>query len=282
MRTVRPLLAAIAFVIAACGSPPARPVLAVGASSEPESTLLAHVYAAGLRSYGTVVRVETSGSDDEALRALDAGTVTLVPGFTGRLLRRFDPESTARSAAQVYRALLGALPEGIAAGDYATAAVDKPALAVTAATSSAWGSRDLAALVRNCADITVGRVAGRAAATVVDDCALPTPREFGSDAALFGALRAGAVTAAWTSTADTDVPGEVVVLVDRKPALIPAQNVVALYRRNEVGTLQLRAVNEIAGVLDTAGLIDMLRKVRAGADPQVVADEWLAANPLTD
>ena len=70
--------------------------------------------------------------------------------------------------------------------------------------------------------------------------------------------------------------------MDRKPALIPAQNVVALYRRNEVGTLQLRAINEIAGVLDTAALIDMLRKVRAGADPQVVADEWLAANPLTD
>ncbi len=282
MRRIRPLLAAIAVVIAACGSPPARPVLAVGASGEPESTLLAHVYAAGLRSYGTAVRVETSGSDDEALRALDAGTVTLVPGFTGRLLRRFDPESTARSAAQVYRALLGALPEGIAAGDYATAAEDKPALAVTAATSSAWGSRDLAALVRNCAGVTVGAVAGRAAATSVGDCALPVPREFGSDSALFGALRAGAVTAAWTGTADTDVPGGVVVLVDRKPALIPAQNVVALYRRNEVGTLQLRAVNEIAGVLDTAGLIDMLRKVRAGADPQVVADEWLAANPLTD
>ena len=44
--------------------------------------------------------------------------------------------------------------------------------------------------------------------------------------------------------------------------------------------MQLRAVNEIAGVLDTASLIDMRRKVQGGADPQSVAEEWLAANPL--
>ena len=85
-----------------------------------------------------------------------------------------------------------------------------------------------------------------------------------------------------TSTADTGIPGGVVVLVDRKPALIPAQNVVALYRRNEMGALRLRAANEIAGVLDTASLVGMLRDVQNGADPQGVAEQWLAANPLAD
>ena len=37
----------------------------------------------------------------------------------------------ARSDAQAYRAMVGALPEGVAAGDYATSAEDKPALTVT-------------------------------------------------------------------------------------------------------------------------------------------------------
>lgn len=282
MNTVRALLAAIAVLAAACASPDRGPSLAVGATADPESTLLAQVYAAGLRNYGTAVRIETYASADEALRALDAGAVTVVPGFTGRFLQRFDPESTARSAAQVYRALLGSLPEGIAAGDYAPAAEDKPALAVTAATAQSWGSRDLVAVERNCAAVTVGTVTGRIARPAVGDCTLRAPREFTTDAALFDGLAAGAVTAAWTSTADTGVPDGVVVLVDRKPALIPAQNVVALYRRNELSTLQLRAVNEVAGVLDTAGLVDMLRRVEAGAAPDAVADEWLAANPLTD
>jgi hypothetical protein len=44
--------------------------------------------------------------------------------------------------------------------------------------------------------------------------------------------------------------------------------------------MQLRAINELAGVLDTAALVDMLRQVRAGADPRLVAEAWLAANPL--
>lgn len=76
------------------------------------------------------------------------------------------------------------------------------------------------------------------------------------------------------------MPGGVVVLVDRKPTLIPAQNVVALYRRNEMGEMQLRAINEIAGVLDTASLVTMMNRVDSGADPRVVAEDWLAANPL--
>jgi glycine betaine/choline ABC-type transport system substrate-binding protein len=97
---------------------------------------------------------------------------------------------------------------------------------------------------------------------------------------MFDALRSGAINAAWTSTAATGTPDGVVVLVDRKPALIPAQNVVALYRRNELGQMQLRAINEIAGVLDTASLVAMSDRVRSGADPGVVAEEWLAANPL--
>jgi hypothetical protein len=61
---------------------------------------------------------------------------------------------------------------------------------------------------------------------------------------------------------------------------IAARNAVAIYRRNELGQMQLRAVNEIAGVLDTAALTEMLRTIAGGADPQSVAEQWLAANPL--
>ena len=63
----------------------------------------------------------------------------MVPGFTGRLLHRFDPDATARGDEQVYRSMISALPEGIAAGDYAQSAEDKPALAVTEATTREVG-----------------------------------------------------------------------------------------------------------------------------------------------
>lgn len=275
---VRQLLIFLAALFAvACGSPAPGPSLVVAASSDPQSALLANIYAAGLRYYGTPARVETFG---DPLAALDDAKASVTVGFTGRLLHRFDPDSAARSPEQVYRAMIGALPEGVAAGDYAVAAEDKPALAVTGTTATAWGSNDLAALVRNCARVTVGAATATNPPDSVGTCTFREPREFGTPAMLFDALRSGDVTAAWTTTAATGVPDGVVVLVDRKPALIAAQNVVGLYRRNEMGEMQLRAINELAGVLDTAGLVQMTAKVRGGASPAEVAEEWLTANPL--
>ena len=77
---------------------------------------------------------------------LDAGEFTVVPAFTGEALRRLQPNAAALSDAQVYKAMIAALPEGVLAGDYTTAAEDKPALVVTAATAKAWGGGELSEL----------------------------------------------------------------------------------------------------------------------------------------
>ena len=273
----RLLLLVVAALLAGCSSPAPAPALAVGATADAQTTLLANIYAAGLRYYGTSVVIETS---DDPVAGLDSGSVSVVPGFTGRFLERFAPGSAARSAAQVYRAMVGALPEGVAAGDYAVAAEDKAALAVTATTAAQWGTRDLSAVVDHCSALSVGAVIGIGRPLSVGGCTPTRPREFRDSAAMFDALRAGVINAAWTGTADPAVPDGVVVLVDRKPTLVPAQNVVALYRRNELNQFQLRAINELAGVLDTTSLVDMLRQVKAGGDPRSVAEAWLTANPL--
>ena len=111
--------------------------------------------------YGTAAHVE---SVPDPLAGLDSGAIGVVPGFTGRLLDTFAPGARARAAAQVYRDMVSALPEGVAAGDYAESAEDKPALAVTEATVDAWGGRDVTAAVRNC-EQAQGRTCRRRAAT---------------------------------------------------------------------------------------------------------------------
>ncbi len=83
-----------------------------------------------------------------------------------------------------------------------------------------------------------------------------------------------------TTTADPDIPADLIMLTDGKPALIRAENIVPLYRRNALTERQLLAVNEVAGVLDTTALIGMRRQVAAGADPAAVAAGWLAEHPL--
>ena len=76
------------LVAAGCGGQEPAPSIPVGATSDPESELVAHIYAAALRFYGNPAHVR---SDQDPLGQLDSGEIRVVPGFTGRLLQRFDP-----------------------------------------------------------------------------------------------------------------------------------------------------------------------------------------------
>jgi glycine betaine/choline ABC-type transport system substrate-binding protein len=269
-------VALVALLVAGCGGQAGAPSVAVGARNDPESALLAQVYAAALRYYGSPAHVESS---PDPVADLDTGDVTVVPGFTGRLLTRFDPDATARADEQVYRSMISALPEGIGAGDYTQSAQDKPALAVTETTASTWKRRDVTALVAHCGELKVGAVDGAFVPAAVGACQLPKAREFPDTATLFASLRAGQVNVAWTSTAAPNLPDDAVVLSDRT-SLIRAENVVPLYRRNELGEQQMLALNQIAGELDTGALADMRRQIAEGKEPGAVAGAWLDAHPL--
>ena len=269
----------LALLMVGCAGPAPVPVLQVGATADPQALVLAHVYAAALRQAGGAAEVVVA---DDPLAGLDSGAIAVVPGFTGRLLRTFQPaDSTApaRSPKQVYRAMVAALPEGLAAGDYATAAQDKPAVAVTAATADAWGGPDLRLLPRHCRGLVAGAVAGDRVPEKVGSCR-PAVREFPDTATQFAALRDGRIGAAWTSTAAPELPSGAVQLVDDQPALVQAENVVPVYRRGALTEPQLVSLNEVAGVLDTAALAEMHGRVEHGADPAEVVDAWLAENPL--
>jgi glycine betaine/choline ABC-type transport system substrate-binding protein len=275
-----PLLAVLLTVCAGAGCAAEHrgaPELVVGSTSDSESVLLADIYVAALRSYGFAARGATA---TDPMAKLDSGEFTVVPTFTGKVLQRLQPNAAALSDAQVYRAMIAALPEGVLAGDYTTAAADKPALAVTGATAKAWGGSELSELPGRCEGLVLGVVSGARVPASVGSCPLPAPREFPDGTAMLAALRSGELTAAWTTTAGPDTPADLVVLADGKPALIQAENVVPLYRRNALRDRQLLALNEVAGVLDTGALADMHRQVAAGADPQAVAGGWLADHPL--
>ena len=268
---------AATLVLASCGAHPVNRQLVVGSAPDVESVVLAQLYAGALRSFGTVARVESAA---DPLTQLDAGAYQVVPGLTGRLLQTFEPGATAMSEEAVYRAMVAALPEGVAAGDYATSAQDTPTAAVTEATASAWGGRDLAALVRHCPQLSPGKVAGTAAPAKIGACTPPPATDFGSDEALFDALSSARINVAWTTTADPGMPPDMVVLRDEQPPLVPAENVVPLYRSNELDEHEVLALDEVAGEFDTAALAELRRQVAGGADPRQVAEAWLAAHPL--
>ncbi len=271
------LLAAATTLAGCAGGNGGRPELAVGSTPDAQSRLLAGIYVAALRSYGFGARAESAA---DPMSKLDAGAFTVVPAFTGQTLQRLQPGAPAMSDTQVYRAMIAALPEGVAAGDYTTAAEDKPVALVTGSTAAAWGGQDLSELPKHCDGLVAGAAAGFAPPPAVGTCRLPAPREFPSADTLFAALRAGQLTLAWATTADPAIPTDFTALADGTPALIMAENLVPLYRRNALADRQLLAINEVAGVLDTAALADMRRQVAGGADTQAVAGAWLAEHPL--
>ncbi|MBI3226910.1 MAG: hypothetical protein HYZ39_17845 [Mycolicibacterium cosmeticum] len=275
MRRLATVLVAVG-VVAGCSAPPPPPSVAVGAQQDAESALLAHLYAAALRFYGSAAHVEVA---PDPVGDLDSGDVDVVPGLTGVLLTRFEPDAPARSAAQVYRSMVAALPEGLTAGDYADTTSDKPLPAVTDRTAHDWGSTDTLALLKRCATLRIGQVTARPAPTALAGCVLPKAREFADDPALFAALQAGKIDVAWTSAAAPDIPAQVTLLSDRT-ALVRAENVVPVYRRNTLSEPQVRSINELAGVLDTDALAQMRAEVAAGQDPGAVAAAYLDVHPL--
>lgn len=202
----------------------------------------------------------------------------MLPGFTGQLLRLFDPDAVAHSDEQVYRDLVSVLPEGVAAGDYTMSAQDKPAMVVTEATASAWGGTDLSVLRRNCDKVVPGAVAGSHPPSSIGICVPRKVREFADRESLFAALRQGTINAAWATTADPEIPSEFVALADRT-ALIRREPDPALPAQRTVRTADPRAQRDrrrarhwLAGGHAAQG--------RRGADARAVAEDFLQANPL--
>ncbi len=177
--------------------------------------------------------------------------------------------------------MVAAFPEGIAAGEYATAAEDKPALAVTQTTAQVWGGNDLAEVPRHCDGLIVGTAAGVPSPGAVSKCRLPQPQQFSDED-----QRRSPRDPSRPSDAGMDhyrlprCAARRRIAIRRQTCAGASGECRALYRRNELSTRQLLAINEIAGVLDTAALVAMRRRVAAGADPGVVADAWLAEHPL--
>ena len=97
---------------ASAGGAASGPIV-VGSANFPESALIANMYAAALTAKGVEASTQLNiGERAVYLRALQDGSVDLVPEYTGVLLQYFDPTATATSSDEVYAALQAAVPEG--------------------------------------------------------------------------------------------------------------------------------------------------------------------------
>ena len=95
------------------------------------------------------------GSREIYVKAVQDGSVDLVPDYTGNLLSYFDAAAPEVSADDVYKALPGKLPDGLAVLD-ASKAEDKDAMVVTKATAEKYQLKSIEDLAKVCKDLTIG------------------------------------------------------------------------------------------------------------------------------
>ncbi|WP_420120147.1 ABC transporter substrate-binding protein [Nakamurella sp.] len=261
--------------------------IVIGSANFPESALLANIYAAALTKAGVEASTNLNiGSREVYIKAIEDGSISLVPEYTGVLLQYFDQQATAVSSDDVYAALQKALPSTLVVLDK-SAAEDKDAVVVTKATAEANNLTSIADL----APVASTFVLGGPSEWETRPTGVPGLKEkYGLTFKEFKALDAGGpltlnaltsdqVQAGNMFTTDPAIPKNDLVVLEDPKNLFAAQNVLPLIRSDANNPQVTEVLNAVSAKLDTATLTELLTKVQdEKQDSAQVAQEWVAAN----
>lgn len=270
----------------AAGSAGDKGPLLVGSANFPESETLAEIYAGALNAGGIPATTKPRiGPREVYVRAVQDGSIDLVPEYSGNLLRYVDKNATAVSAADVIEELPGKLPGGLAVLE-PTAAEDKDSIVVTEQTADKYGLKSLDDLGKICDRIALGmpseareRPQGLPGLRANYGC---VPKEFvplsdGGGPVTLRALLDDRIQAADIfSTSPLIAINNLVPLEDPKDNFA-AQQVLPLIRTDRVGSEARNILNRVSRVLTTEDLMQLNEKVFGDAkqNPKDAASAWL-------
>ena len=259
----------------------------VGSADFSESTLLAHIYAGALKADGVNASTKTGiGSREVYLKALEEGSVDVMPEYTGALALYYDKNFSESDPDKAYDALTEVLPEDLTVLEK-SAAEDKDAVVVTKETAESKDLKTLEDLSEVAGEMTLGapsefktRIQGVPGLKDEYGIEFKSFRPLKPGQATNGALKNGQVQAANIFTTDpTIVENDFVVLEDPKN-LFGSQNVVPLVR-GEVEDQVAKTLDEVSAKLTTEKLQEMLKKTDIDKeDPDRVAADFLAEEGL--
>lgn len=265
--------------------------LIVGSANFPESETLAEIYAGALNAGGITATTKPGiGSREVYVRAIQDGSIDLVPDYSGNLLRYVDKNTTAVSAADVMQELPAKLPEGLSVLEPA-AAEDKDSIVVTEQTAAKYGLKSLEDLGRICNQIALGmppeaqeRPQGLPGLKANYGCVVKefVPFSDGGGPLTLRALLDDRIQAADIfSTSPLIASNNLVQLEDPKDNFA-AQQVLPLIRTDRVGGEARNILNRVSRVLTTEDLMQLNEKVSGDAkqNPKDAASAWLKKEGL--
>ena len=279
------LAAGAALALAGCGtSAPSEDTIVVGSQAYYSNEIIAEIYAQALEHDGVAVERQFNvGQRDAYIPLLESGEIDVFPEYSGNLLQYFDPDTDARSSADVIAALPGALPEGLVVLDQATA-TDQDSYTVTAA----FAAQHKLAAIPDLAGVTEPLTLGGPPELA--------ERPYGPDglASVYGIevgfsptgdttvedLLAGTVNVANVYTADPRTQTEDLVVLEDPKGLFLASHVVPVVGASLADRVAA-TLNAVSAALTPADLVAL--NVQSTVDQRSSADiaaQWLAERGL--
>ncbi len=304
---IRTRLTAVAAVVAvllplsACGGDPTSTTassgdsstITVGSANFPENELLAEMYAQALEAQDVkVTRKFNIGARELYLKALEDGSIDLLPEYNGALLAALSPKGEVPQSVstpdEVYDALQKVLPKGTQTLPQ-SAAEDKDTLTVTEETASKYDLKTIGDLKPVAGQMSL------AAAPEFDkryQGVVGLEKVYGVKFKEFKALDAGGpltkaalekgdVQVANIFSTDSAIETENLVVLEDTKNLFLAQNILPLITKAKVNGTVEDALNKVSEALTTEDLTKYLAKVQVDKqDPATVAKEYLSDKKL--
>lgn len=265
----------------------ARGDVVVGSADFSESILLAHIYAGALEAEGIDATTKTGiGSREVYLKALEEGSVDVLPEYTGGLALYYDEDFAETDPDATYDGLVDVLPDGMAVLER-SAAENKDSMVVTEETAEEKDLETVADLKDDAADMTLGapsefktRAQGIPGLKRTYGITFGTFRPLKPGQATNGALQNGQIDVANIFSTDPAIPENDFVVLEDEDNLFGSQNVVPLVRTDSEDQVA-EALDGVSGKLTTERLQEMLTRTDIDKeDPEAVAEDFLEEEGL--
>ncbi len=261
--------------------------ITVGSADFSESQVLGEIYAGAIKAKGITVTTKPNiGSRDVYIKALQDGSIDIVPEYTGSLLTFLKGTAPSQDPDAVYTALKSTLPPTLVVLNKSTAE-DKNSMVVTKDTAAKFSLKSIADLTAHQADITV---AAPPEFQTRQQGLVGLKSEYGFAPANFLPLKGAAVVNALTNgqaqaanifSTDPSISANGFVTLEDPKLLFGSDNVVPLMRKDKVNDTITAALNAVSAKIDTATLTDLVKQVDVDKkDASAVAKDFLSKNGL--
>jgi osmoprotectant transport system substrate-binding protein len=261
----------------------------VGSADFTESKILAEIYSQAMKAKGVESSTKLGiGSREIYIKALQDGSISAVPEYTGNLLLNFDANATATTAEEVEKSLPAVLPPGLKLLK-SSAAVDQDVYVVTKDFSAQHGITSLEDLKKIASTSTLGgppelekRAYGPPGLEKIYGAKFKAFVPYAKYPPKISDLDSNKIQVATFFTTDAVIPEKGYVELKDPQSMILPQNVIPLVRSDVADNANaVAALDAVQAALTTDDLVQLDKKVDSEhQDPSQVAGDWLKSKGL--